>query len=85
MESTIWKKTSFWYKLVGCTYDEFIEHLNDNKWFDLLEGLGYTGTVVKLNGSNNDPKYFSKCFKKESGKNPIRIKGRIDGIEVSDL
>tara|TARA_R110000868_G_scaffold93190_1_gene258062 strand:- start:27278 stop:31375 length:4098 start_codon:yes stop_codon:yes gene_type:complete len=71
--------------LTGKKIVDFVRTMRLKKAAILIADCNYSVSEAAFLVGFNDPKYFSKCFKKEFGKNPRRLKGRIDGIEVSDL
>ncbi|MBC8768602.1 response regulator [Arenibacter sp. BSSL-BM3] len=71
--------------LTGKKIVDFVRTMRLKKAAILISDCNYSVSEAAFLVGFNDPKYFSKCFKKEFGKNPRKLKGRVDSIEVSDL
>ena len=71
--------------MTGKKIVDFVRTMRLKKAAILIADCNYSVSEAAFLVGFNDPKYFSKCFKKEFGKNPRKLKGRVDSIGVSDL
>jgi len=71
--------------LTGKKIVDFVRTMRLKKAAILIADCNYSVSEAAFLVGFNDPKYFSKCFKKEFGKNPRRLKGKVEGSGVSDL
>ena len=69
-------RTIFYRKLksiVGLTPVDFIREIRIKRAVQLIDSDEYNFSQVAYMTGFNDPKYFSKCFKKVIGITPVRI------------
>jgi hypothetical protein len=69
--------------ITGCSLVDFVRLLRLKKAAILITKNGYTISETAFMTGFNDPKYFSKCFRKQFKKNPVDFKNEAQekGIE----
>ncbi|TXD48182.1 ATP-binding protein [Polaribacter sp. IC073] len=70
--------------LTGHSLVDFVRILRLKKAAILITKLGYTVSETAFMTGFNDPKYFSKCFKKQFKKNPMDFKSEAQKIGVNE-
>ena len=72
--------------LTGKTLVDFVRSFRLQKSVPLIEKYNFTIAEIAFKVGFNDPKYFSKCFKKEYGKTPkqFRLEAETDK-KVEDI
>lgn len=73
--SVFFKKLKF---ITGLAPIEFIKEIRIKRAAQLIESGDYNMTQISYMVGINDPRYFSKCFKKKYGKTPTEYK---DGLK----
>lgn len=71
--------------LTGKKIVEFVRTMRLKKASILIADCNYSISEAAFMVGFNDPKYFSKCFKKEFGLSPKKIKGKSGIIDPSEL
>ncbi|MEQ8419931.1 MAG: ATP-binding protein [Arenibacter algicola] len=66
--------------LTGKKIVDFVRTMRLKKAAVLISDCNYSVSEAAFLVGFNDPKYFSKCFKKEFGKSPRKLKGKVDHI-----
>lgn len=56
--------------LVGMSPSDFLRHIRMQRAADLIAGSKLNFSQIAFNVGFSDPKYFTKCFKKETGMTP---------------
>ncbi|TDU43023.1 hypothetical protein BXY82_0428 [Gelidibacter sediminis] len=77
--SSIYRKCQ---ALTGHSLVDFVRILRLKKAAMLIAKHGYTVSETAFKTGFNDPKYFSKCFKKHFKKNPITFKNEAQKVGV---
>ncbi|WP_299396663.1 ATP-binding protein [uncultured Gelidibacter sp.] len=77
--SSIYRKCQ---ALTGHSLVDFVRILRLKKAAVLIAKNGYTVSETAFKTGFNDPKYFSKCFKKHFNKNPITFKNEAQKVGV---
>ena len=67
--------------LTGKKIVDFVRTMRLKKAAVLIGDCNYSVSEAAFLVGFNDPKYFSKCFKKEFGKSPRKLKGKVDHLE----
>ena len=62
--------------MTGMAPVDFVRNLRIKRACDLLERSQYTISQIAYQVGFTDPKYFSKCFKKDTGLTPSEFKGQ---------
>tara|TARA_R110002049_G_scaffold17731_2_gene68518 strand:+ start:48074 stop:52162 length:4089 start_codon:yes stop_codon:yes gene_type:complete len=70
--------------LTGKKIVEFVRTMRLKKAAILIAECNYSVSEAAFLVGFNDPKYFSKCFKKEFGKNPGKLKGKGNSDKISN-
>jgi len=70
--------------LTGKKIVDFVRTMRLKKAAVLIGDCNYSVSEAAFLVGFNDPKYFSKCFKKEFGKSPRKLKGRVNTIKLND-
>ena len=78
--SSVYRKCQ---SLTGYSLVDFVRLLRLRKAAILLTKLGYSISETAFKAGFNDPKYFSKCFKKQFKKSPLKFKKEAEeaGVE----
>lgn len=79
--STIYRKCQ---ALTGHTLVDFVRILRLKKAAVLITKNGYTISETAFMTGFNDPKYFSKCFKKQFKKSPLNFKNEAEKIGIDE-
>ncbi|TXE09147.1 response regulator [Gelidibacter salicanalis] len=79
--SSIYRKCQ---SLTGHSLVDFVRLLRLKKAAVLIAKHGYTVSETAFKTGFNDPKYFSKCFKKHFKKNPIAFKNEAQKMGVDE-
>lgn len=72
-------RTVFYQKLksiIGLSPVDFIREIRIKRAVQLIDSGEYNFSQVAYMTGFNDPKYFSKCFKKQVGMTPSEYKGK---------
>lgn len=84
--SVMLSRTVFYSKvkaMTGMAPVDFVRHLRFKRAYELLEKSHYTVSQIAYQIGFTDPKYFSKCFKKETGLTPSEYREKVgNGIEA---
>ncbi|MBO3098726.1 hybrid sensor histidine kinase/response regulator transcription factor [Gelidibacter pelagius] len=80
--STIYRKCQ---ALTGHTLVDFVRMLRLKKAAILITKNGFTISETAFMTGFNDPKYFSKCFKKQFKKSPLNFKKEAQKIGVDEF
>lgn len=79
--SAIYRK---FHALTGKKIVDFVRTMRLKKAAILIADCNYSISEAAFMVGFNDPKYFSKCFKKEFGKSPRKLKDKTDRLIISD-
>ncbi|NNG09554.1 MAG: response regulator, partial [Arenibacter sp.] len=79
--SAIYRK---FHALTGKKIVDFVRTMRLKKAAILIGDCNYSISEAAFMVGFNDPKYFSKCFKKEFGKSPRKLKDKTDRLIISD-
>ncbi|MBA6154789.1 two-component regulator propeller domain-containing protein [Gelidibacter maritimus] len=79
--STIYRKCQ---ALTGHTLVDFVRILRLKKAAVLITKNGFTISETAFMTGFNDPKYFSKCFKKQFKKSPLNFKNEAEKIGIDE-
>ena len=79
--SSMYRKCQY---LTGKSLVDFVRLLRLRKAAVLITKQGYTISEAAFMSGFNDPKYFSKCFKKEFTKTPAEFKKEAQKVGVDD-
>lgn len=68
--------------IVGMTPVDFVRHIRIQRAEELITKSDYSFSQIAYSIGFSDPKYFSKCFKKETGMTPSEYRDKADRGEA---
>ena len=71
-------------QLVGLTPSDFLRQIRMQRAIQLVEKSKLSFSEIAYSSGFSDPKYFSKCFKKETGMTPSEYRKAKQQSESSD-